>query len=80
MLVRRLRQRAEDAQAQMHSELIPLAEAIEQQGTRFPAAVARLGADVYAYAEQALARLEAQLQQQARPTHPGPSDEQRRAG
>jgi PadR family transcriptional regulator, regulatory protein AphA len=60
-LVRRLRQRAHNARAEMRNEIVPLAEALEQTGTRFPAVVARLGADMYAYAEKWLARLEAQL-------------------
>src|SRR5439155_18835902 len=59
-LVRRLRERASGAAKQMREEIIPLAEALEQGGTRFPAVVARLGADMYAYAEEWFARLEAQ--------------------
>jgi DNA-binding PadR family transcriptional regulator len=66
-LVRRLRERARTAKAHMRSEIIPLAEAFEQTGTRFPAVVARLGADTYAYAEKWLARLEAELGEE-RPT------------
>ncbi len=61
-LVRRLRQRSQNANTYMHSEIIPLAEALEPNGTRYPALVARLGADTYAYAEQWLARLEAHLE------------------
>jgi DNA-binding PadR family transcriptional regulator len=60
-LIRRLRERAHDANAQMRDEIVPLAQALEQTGTRFPAVVARLGADLYAYAEKWLAALEAQL-------------------
>jgi DNA-binding PadR family transcriptional regulator len=60
-LVRRLRERARSAETHMRREIIPLAEASEQTGTRFPAVVARLGADTYAYAEEWLGRLEAQL-------------------
>jgi DNA-binding PadR family transcriptional regulator len=60
-LVRGLRERADNAKAQMRTEIMPLAEALEQTGTRFPAVVARLGADMYAYAEKWLARLETQL-------------------
>jgi DNA-binding PadR family transcriptional regulator len=69
-LVRRLRERAQNARAEMRSEIVPLAEALEQTGTRFPAVVARLGADMYAYAERWLARLEAQLDED-RPTKDG---------
>jgi PadR family transcriptional regulator, regulatory protein AphA len=60
-LVRRLRERARDAEAHMRREIIPLAETLEQTGTRFPAVVARLGADTYEYAEKWLAQLEARL-------------------
>jgi DNA-binding PadR family transcriptional regulator len=66
-LVRRLRERAANARAQMRSEVVPLAEALEQTGTRFPAVVARLGADMYGYAEKWFARLETQLGED----HPG---------
>jgi DNA-binding PadR family transcriptional regulator len=60
-LVRRLCERARRAEAHMRREIIPLAEALEQTGTRFPAIVARLGADTYAYAAQWLARLADEL-------------------
>jgi DNA-binding PadR family transcriptional regulator len=60
-LVRRLRERAREAKTQMRDEIVPLAEALERDGTRYPAVVARLGADMYAYAERWLARLEADL-------------------
>ena len=60
-LIRLLRERAANAKAQMRGEIVPLAKALEQTGTAFPAVVARLGADMYAYAEKWLARLEAQL-------------------
>src|SRR4051812_21354619 len=35
MLVRRLRERAHDATSEMRGEIVPLAEALEQTGTRF---------------------------------------------
>jgi DNA-binding PadR family transcriptional regulator len=60
-LIRRLRERAHDAKAQMRREIVPLAQALEQEGTHYPAVVARLGADTYAYVERWLARLEAQI-------------------
>jgi PadR family transcriptional regulator AphA len=60
-LVRRLRQRALSAETQMRREIIPLAQALEQTGTRYPALVAQFGADTYAYAAEWLARLEARL-------------------
>ncbi len=43
------------------SEIVPLAEALEAGGARYPALVARLGADTYAYAERWLAEVEAEL-------------------
>jgi DNA-binding PadR family transcriptional regulator len=61
-LVRRLRGRAHEAESQMRTEIVPLAEALEREGTRYPAVVARLGADTYGYAEKWLTRLEAQLE------------------
>ena len=61
-LVRRLRERARGAKDHMRGEIVPLADALEQEGTRFPAAVAHLGADMYAYAERWLARLEGDLE------------------
>ncbi len=57
-LVRRLRERARAAKAHLRDEIIPLAEAAEKAGVGYPAVVARLGADSYAYAERWLARLE----------------------
>ena len=38
------------------------AEALEREGTRYPAVVARRGADAYGYADEWLMRLEAQLE------------------
>jgi PadR family transcriptional regulator, regulatory protein AphA len=60
-LVQGLRKRAKSAETYMRGEIIPLGEPLEQAGTRFPVAVARLGADLYAYAEQWLAELEKKL-------------------
>jgi PadR family transcriptional regulator, regulatory protein AphA len=60
-LVRRLRGRAHTAAVHMKNEIVPLAEALEEAGTRYPAVVARLGADTYAYADRWLGRLEAEL-------------------
>src|SRR5438105_14591875 len=61
-LVQLLRQRANAAKGHMRREIVPLAEALEQTGTQFPAVVARLGADTYAYIERWFARLEEQLE------------------
>jgi PadR family transcriptional regulator, regulatory protein AphA len=62
-LVRRLRERARGSGAQMREELLPLAEVLAVDGPRYPALVARLGADTYAYVEEWLARLQAELQE-----------------
>jgi PadR family transcriptional regulator, regulatory protein AphA len=60
-LVRRLRERAATAKTHMREEIVPLAEALEEAGTRYPAVVARLGADTYAYVEEWLARHEGEI-------------------
>ncbi len=62
VLIRRLRERAHAASVHLRAEIVPLAETLASSGTRYPALVARLGADTYAYAEQWLARLEAELE------------------
>jgi DNA-binding PadR family transcriptional regulator len=59
-LIGRLRERARSAKAEMRSEIVPLAEALEE--SRYPAVVAHLGADMYAYAERWLARLQTRLE------------------
>jgi DNA-binding PadR family transcriptional regulator len=61
-LVRRLHERARRAGAHIREEILPLAETLEASGTRYPAHVARLGADTYAFAEQRLAQLAAELE------------------
>jgi DNA-binding PadR family transcriptional regulator len=61
VLVSRLRERAHVAGAHLREDVLPLAQALEQTGTRYPALVARLGADTYAYAEQWLTRMETEL-------------------
>lgn len=60
-LVRRLRERARASATHLREEIVPLATTLEQEGRRYPALVARLGADTYAYAEQWLACLEDEL-------------------
>ena len=60
-LVRRLRARAADAATHMRREIVPLAEPLASHGMLYPAIVARLGADTYAFAERWLARLESEL-------------------
>jgi DNA-binding PadR family transcriptional regulator len=62
-LVRRLRGRAREASAYLRDEVLPAAKALEQNGVHYPALVAQLGADTYAYAERWLGRLEADLEE-----------------
>jgi hypothetical protein len=62
-LVRRLRERVSDVATHTREEIVPLADALESSGTRFPALVARLRVDTYAYVEQWLAQAEAELEQ-----------------
>jgi PadR family transcriptional regulator AphA len=61
MLVRRLRESAHAAEQQIRREIVPIADALNETGTRFPAVVARLGADTYAFIEDWLGSLEAEL-------------------
>jgi hypothetical protein len=59
-----VRERARKAKTQMRNEIVPLAETLERAGTRFPAIVARFGADGYAYTEEWLTRLQTQLDEE----------------
>lgn len=61
-LLRRLRDRAHAASVYTREEIIPLAEALERSGVRYPALVARLRADTYAYTERWFKRREAELE------------------
>ncbi len=61
-LVRRLRERAREVSAHTHEELVPLAAALEPGGMRYPALVARLRADTYAFIERWLEQREAELE------------------
>jgi DNA-binding PadR family transcriptional regulator len=60
-LISQLRERVRSVSAHTREEILPLAEALESSGTRYPALVARLRADTYAYAERWLAALESEL-------------------
>lgn len=60
-LVRRLRQRAQNVAAYMQAQGVPSAQARELHGARFPALAARFGADLWAFTEEWLAKLEAEL-------------------
>jgi PadR family transcriptional regulator AphA len=61
-LVRRLREHVRSVAAHTNEEIVPLAEALDSSGTRFPAHVARLRADTYAFVERWLEQLEAELE------------------
>ncbi len=61
-MVRHLRERMRDVSVHTREEIVPLAQELEPSGTHYPALVARLRADTYAYIEQWLARLEAELE------------------
>lgn len=65
-LIRLLRERARNAEDHMRRAIIPAAETLEHSDMRFPAIVAHLGSDTAAYIEGWLARLEAELDNQAR--------------
>lgn len=61
-LVRRLRERARDGRDRTREEILPLADALKSGGVEFPAHIARLRADTYAYTERWLGELEAELE------------------
>ena len=69
-LLRRLRESDEETAAWIRQEIVPLAGAAEQAGTRFPVAVARLSADIYTFAANWLAELEADISSQDPPAAP----------
>jgi PadR family transcriptional regulator AphA len=60
-VVRRVRESDQAAATRIRTEILPLTDTAEQSGTRFPTVVARLSADMYAYAAEWLTRLEAEL-------------------
>lgn len=61
-LVRRLRQRSEDAAREVAEHVAPYAEGLERSGLRFPALAASLGTDSYQHAADWFGRLEAELE------------------
>lgn len=61
-LVRRLRQRAEASARRVAEQVDPYAEGLQRSGLRFPALVARFGADSYAHAAELLAALEVEVE------------------
>jgi PadR family transcriptional regulator AphA len=61
-LVRRARESDQAAATRIRTEILPLTDSAKQSGTRFPALVAELSADIYTYSAEWLARLEAELE------------------
>jgi DNA-binding PadR family transcriptional regulator len=61
-LVARMAEGARNAAAEIAEQALPTAEAVESHGNRFPAAVARFGADVYSYSAESLDRLKRELE------------------
>jgi DNA-binding PadR family transcriptional regulator len=60
-LVRRLRRHAEELDSGFREDILPFAQTAPEQGFRFPAIVARWGADYYRWRAGWLAELEAEL-------------------
>ncbi len=60
-LVRRLRSRIADSEAELQ-EILPLAQILTEAGTRFPGIVARFGADAFAFVQEWLDQLERELE------------------
>ena len=63
-LLARMSEIASTAAAQLTEEVIPVAELAAQGGTRFPAEVARFGADLYSYSAQQLTLLRERLEEE----------------
>jgi DNA-binding PadR family transcriptional regulator len=61
-LVRRLRRRIVDSEAELQ-EILPLGDALAEAGTRFPGIVARFGVDAFAFVQDWLDQLEAELEE-----------------
>jgi PadR family transcriptional regulator, regulatory protein AphA len=62
-LIRALRERNREKKEALQDEIVPRAEAFEAQGIRYVAVAARLSADLLKYAEDWLARLEKELEE-----------------
>jgi DNA-binding PadR family transcriptional regulator len=60
-LVRRLRERAEEAEREFQETILPIGEALLSAGLRFPIEIGRMGAGYYAWSIEHLTRLEADL-------------------
>ena len=61
-LIRRLRERNGEKSEELRQWIVPQAEAFESQGIHYVAVAARLSADLVAYAEDWLRRLEGELE------------------
>lgn len=61
VLVRRLAARARQMERRVRDEVIPVAERMDDDGVRFPAITARLGADLAGFAADWMERLEREL-------------------
>lgn len=72
-VVRRVRESDHAAASWIRTEIAPLADAARHTGTRFPALVAELSADIYTYSAERLARLEAELPEPAPHSRPASS-------
>lgn len=60
-LVRRLRERNREKKQALRDDILPQVEASESDGARYVAVAARFSADLLAYAEEWMARLEKEL-------------------
>jgi DNA-binding PadR family transcriptional regulator len=78
-LIRRLRERNGKKKRHLRRHIVPAAEAFEAQGMRYLGVTARLSADLLAYAEDWLARLEAELEAGDGGAHPRAAGDQGRA-
>lgn len=65
-LVRRLRRRVGDFEAELRTDILPLAEGLAEVGTHFPGVVARFGVDAYAFVLEWLDKLEGELEEELR--------------
>jgi len=60
-LVRRLRERSEEAEREFREQILPMGEALRAAGLRFPVVIGRMGAEYHAWAVARFTALEAEL-------------------
>jgi PadR family transcriptional regulator, regulatory protein AphA len=65
-LLARMSEIARSAAEEITEQVLPLAQAVEQGGNGFPAAVARFGADMYSYSARWLDSFRAELERERR--------------